>query len=186
MKPTPSQIVAAQVDPAPLNDEWFAPSQRYGADPTQAAPRRGLTFTLVSVALVGFTLGGCLFLWRNESLPRWTGTAPTEVGTTTITNAPLAPVAIAAVITEEPKSTAVDLLPSPPPPAPQAAITTATVARAQAPKVAPAAPRVTTPAATELRGVDPSEAPASTESSAPAPAATVAPTVDPDPGPVTQ
>lgn len=181
MKPRPPGVGAPQVD-APLNDEWFAPSQRSGVHDAPVAPRRGLTFTLVSVALVGFALGGCLFLWTSGSLPRWTGTAPAEVGTTRVTNAPLTPVPpMSAVVTDEPKSTAVDLLPSAPAaavpttPTPTGATPATPAPRALAPKVAPAAPR-TTPA------------PASTESSPPAaaPAATMAPTVDPDPAPTTQ
>ena len=183
MKPTPPPVVARQVDAVPLNDEWFAPSQRSGGHAAPVAPRRGLTFTLVSVALVGFTLGGCIFLWKSESLPRWTGTAPAEVGTTSITSAPLTPAPMRAAVIEEPKSTTVDLLPSAPPAAPQAATP---APRAIAPKVAPAAPRVVTPTASELRGVDPSETPASTESPPAAPAATMAPPVDPDPTPSTQ
>lgn len=182
MLPKPARV-APQVGPAPLGEDWFAPrSAGSGFYAAPVAPRRGLTFTLVSVALVGFTLGGCLFLWKSESLPRWTGTAPSEVATTTITNAPLTTVAM-PVVAEDPKNTAVALLPSAPPAA-QAAITSMPVTRAPAVvKAAPAAARAAPAPATELRVVDPSETPASTESPAAGSPSTMAPTVDPDPTP---
>jgi len=176
--------LAPRQDAIPLTDEWFGPrSQRAGLYAAQpAGTRRGLAFTLVSVALVGFTLGACLFLWRSETLPRWTGTAPPEVATTTITNA-AAPAALPVppTPTEAPKSTAVELLPSAPV-APEPPTTSAAAPRPLPPKVAPATPRET-PAAAELRGAAPAEATPPVAVAPAVPAATMTPAVDPDPVP---
>ncbi len=152
--------LASRQDAIPLTDEWFGPRSqragRYAAQP--AGTRRGLAFTLVSVALVGFTLGACLFLWRSETLPRWTGTAPPEVATTTITNA-AAPAALPAppTPTEAPKSTAVELLPSAPV-APEPRTTSAAAPR-PLPPTPPAAVAPAVPAATMTPAVDPDPVP---------------------------
>lgn len=181
-------LAAPKAETIPLTDEWFGPRSQRAVPPgpfgESLTPKRELTFALVTLALVGFTLGGCLFLWRSERLPRWTGTAPPEVGTATITNAPAPP--RPAVVTEGPnadaprKRTAADLLRS----APVAPVTSASVAAppALAPKVMPAASRETTTAA-EPRRAPPPETPASADSTQAVSGGTVTPTLDPDPAP---
>ncbi|HSO32246.1 MAG TPA: hypothetical protein VLT33_07020, partial [Labilithrix sp.] len=64
--PAPQVDQADQADQAStLGEEWFGPrSLRALLVREPSVRRRGLVFALVSLALVGFTLGGCLFLWR--------------------------------------------------------------------------------------------------------------------------
>jgi eukaryotic-like serine/threonine-protein kinase len=152
---------ASAADRSGLTDEWFGrASRRSSLGAAHPAPnRRGMVFALVSLALVGFVLGGSWFLWQNGRLPHWTGAAPPEedVGTTHVTSAPATP---AEPASEEPKSTPVEALPNAPPevstpaPAPPTAAPRATARPAPKPS-------------SELRDVAPIEAPSETAPPAP-------------------
>lgn len=95
------------------DDAWFGPATTRELvfadddDDDDAKQARRLLFAFVSLVLIGFTIGGCLFLWRSELLPRWTGVAPPAIGTATLTSAP--PVAL-----EDPTSIPVEQLPNAP------------------------------------------------------------------------
>ena len=103
-----------------VTDEWFGQPLRreVGATLAPVGSKRGRSFAVVSLALIGFVLGGSWFLWQNGQLPHWTGAAPPDepVGTTNVTSSPAPaepasePVAVPA---EEPTtSTPVQSLPN--------------------------------------------------------------------------
>jgi serine/threonine-protein kinase len=71
---------------ASLTDEWFARASRrsvLGETPAPPPSRRRQVVAVVSLALVGFVLGGSWFLWQSGKLPHWTGAAPREQGAET-------------------------------------------------------------------------------------------------------
>ncbi len=139
-----SAIPLSAPDRPSMTGEWFGPGSRQAVEPTFAAvpQRRARTFTIVSLALVGFVLGGSWILWQNDQLPHWTGTAPTEqpVGTTNVTSAPAAPVSLEPMAepAEAPAtSTPVEALPP--------VATVPTLVRKASPEVIPTSAPVSVP-----------------------------------------
>lgn len=61
-----------------LNEEWFAASPRRSriSDLPPAPARKSGAGVAVALLLLGATLGGTVFLYKNGQLPQWSGTAP--------------------------------------------------------------------------------------------------------------
>jgi hypothetical protein len=64
-----------------LNEEWFAPPptrprRSLMSDLPPPPPRKSGAFAAVALLLLGATLGGTLYLYKNHELPQWSGTAP--------------------------------------------------------------------------------------------------------------